>query len=90
MVDIFAMTLQVISRPFNIELLTLCNFAVFLQLLLDMVLLMQMLLKTELCIIDFKKNLIEFVCHLKVISRPFKLALLMSAVLVSLSVIALK
>ena len=90
MVDIFAMTLQVISRPFNIELLTLCYFVFFLQLLLDMVRLMQILLKTELCIIDFKKSLIEFVCHLKVISRQFKLALLMSAVLVSLLVIALK
>ena len=65
MVDIFAMTLEVISRPFNIELLTLCNFVGFLQLLLDMFLLMQILLKTELCIIDFKKSLIEFFCHLK-------------------------
>ena len=49
MVDIFGMTLEVISRPFNIELLRLCHFLVFLQLLLDMVLLMQILLKTDLC-----------------------------------------
>ena len=42
MVDIFAMTLKVISRPFNIELLRL--------LLLDMVPLMQILLKTDLCL----------------------------------------
>ena len=38
----FAMTLKVISRPFNIEWLRL--------LLLDMVPLMQILLKTDLCI----------------------------------------
>ena len=48
MVDIFGMTLEVISRPFNIELLRLCHFVVFLQLLLDMVLLMQILLKTDI------------------------------------------
>ena len=48
MVDIFGMTLEVISRPFNIELLRLCHFLVFLQLLLDMVLLMQILLKTDI------------------------------------------
>ena len=49
MVDIYGMTLEVISRPFNIELLRLCHFLVFLQLLLDMVLLMQILLKTDIC-----------------------------------------
>ena len=48
MVDIFGMTLEVISRPFNIELLRLCHFLVFLQLLLGMVLLMQILLKTDI------------------------------------------
>ena len=48
MVDIFGMTLEVISRPFNIELLRLCHFLFFLQLLLDMVLLMQILLKTDI------------------------------------------
>ena len=48
MVDIVAMTFKVISRPFNIELLRLCHFVVFLQLLLDMVPLMQILLKTDL------------------------------------------
>ena len=42
------MTLEVISRSFNIELLRLCHFLVFLQLLLDMVLLMQILLKTDI------------------------------------------
>ena len=50
MVDIFAMTLAVISRPFNIEVLRLCHFVVFLQLLLDMDPLMQILLKTDLYI----------------------------------------
>ena len=35
MVDIFAMTLKVISRPFNIELLRFCHFVGFLQLVLD-------------------------------------------------------
>ena len=50
MVDIFAMTLEVISTPFNIELLRLCHFVVFLQLLLDMVPLMQILCKTDICI----------------------------------------
>ena len=50
MVDIFAMNVKVISRPFNIELLRLCHFVVFLQLLLDMVPSMQILLKTDLCI----------------------------------------
>ena len=48
MVDICAMTLEVISRPFIIELLRSCHFVVFLQLLLDMVPLMQILLKTDL------------------------------------------
>ena len=48
MVDIFGMTLEVISRPFNIELLRLCHFLVFHQLLVDMVLLMQILLKTDI------------------------------------------
>ena len=62
MVDIFAMTLKVISRSFNIEL-NICRPP---------------------------KKLDRFFCYLKVISRPFKLALLMSPVLVSLSVIALK
>ena len=85
MVAIFGMTLEVISRPFNIELLRLCHFAVFLQLLLDMVPLMQILLKTDLCKCRLKKK-IEFLCHLMVISRPFKLALLMLPVLVSISV----
>ena len=60
MVDIFAMTLKVISRPFNIELLRFCHFVVFLQLLLDMVPLMQILLKTDLCICRLQKSLIEF------------------------------
>ena len=85
MVDIFGMTLEVISRPFNNELLRLCHFVVFLQLLLDMVPLMQILLKTDLCICRLQQSLIEFLCHLKVISRPFKLATLMLPVLVSLS-----
>ena len=49
MVDIFGKTIEVISRPFNIELLRLCHFLAFLLLLLDMVLLMQILLKTDLC-----------------------------------------
>ena len=48
MVDIFGMILEVISRPFNIELLRLCHFVDFLQLLLDMIPLMQILLKTDL------------------------------------------
>ena len=87
MVDIFAMTLKVISRPFNIELLRLCHFVVFLQLLFDMVPLMQILLKTDLCICRLQKSLIKFFCHLKVISRPVKLALLMLPLLVSLSVL---
>ena len=88
MVDIFAMTLKVISRPFNIELLRFCHFVVFLQLLLDMVPLMQIPLNTDPCIWRLqKKSLIEFWCHLKVISRPFKLALLMLPLLVSLSVL---
>ena len=83
MVDIFAMTLKVISRPFNIELLRLF--------LLDMVPLMQVLLKTDLCICRLQKKFDRiFFCHLKVISRPFKLALLMLPLLVSLSVNALK
>ena len=56
MVAIFGMTLEVISRPFNIELLRLCHFAVFLQLLLDMVPLMQILLKTDLCKCRLKKK----------------------------------
>ena len=56
MVDIFAMTLKVISRPFNIELLRFCHFVVFLQLLLDMVPLMQILLKTDLCICRLQKK----------------------------------
>ena len=48
------MTLKVISRPFNIELLRL--------LLLDMVPLMQILLKNDLYIyVDFKKSLIDFI-----------------------------
>ena len=50
MVDIIAMTLEVISRPFSIEVLRLCHFVVFLQLLLDMDPLMQILLKTDLCV----------------------------------------
>ena len=85
MVDIFAMTLNVISRPFNIELLRLF--------LLDMVPLVQVLLKTDLCICRLQKKVDRiFFCHLKVISRPLKLhvALLMLPVLVSLSVTALK
>ena len=55
MVDIFGMTLEgmmtleVISRPINIQLLRLCHFLVFLQLLLDMVLLLQIFLKTDFC-----------------------------------------
>ena len=52
MVDIFAMTLKFISRPFNIELLRL--------LLLDMVPLMQILLKTDLVYVDYNKSLKEF------------------------------
>ena len=88
MVVIFAMTLKVISRPLNIELLRLCHFVVFLQLLLDMVPLMQILLKTNLCICRLQKKFDRiFFCHLKVISRPVKLALLMLPVLVSLSVL---
>ena len=80
---IFAMTLNVISRPFNIELLRLF--------LLDMVPLMQVLLKTDLCICRLQKKVDRiFFCHLKVISRPLKLSLLMLPVLVSLSVTALK
>ena len=63
MVDIFTMTLKVISRPFNIELLRL--------LLLDMVPLMQIhvLIKTDLCICRLQKSLIEF---FSVILRPFQ------------------
>ena len=56
MVEIFAMTLKVISRPFNIELLRFCHFVVFLQLLLDMVPLMQILLKTDLFICRLQKT----------------------------------
>ena len=56
MVDIFAMTLKVISRPFNIQLLRFCHFVVFLQLLLEMVPLMQILLKTNLCIRRLQKK----------------------------------
>ena len=57
MVDIFAMTLKVISRPFNIELLRFCPFVVFLQLLLDMVPMMQILLKADLCICRLQKKI---------------------------------
>ena len=56
MVEIFAMTLKVISRPFNIELLRFCHFVAFLQLLLDMVPLMQILLKNHLCICRLQKK----------------------------------
>ena len=40
------MTLEVISRPFNIELLALCHVVSFLYLLLDMGPLMQKLFKS--------------------------------------------
>ena len=53
---IFAMTLKVISSPFNIELLRFCDFVVYLQLLLDMVPLMQILLKTDICICRLQKK----------------------------------
>ena len=56
MVDIFAVTLKVISRPFNIELPRFCHFVVFLQFLLGMVPLMQILLKTDLCICRLQKK----------------------------------
>ena len=56
MIDFVEMSLEVISRPFNIELLRLCHFVVFLQLLLDMVPLMQILLNTDLCICRLKKK----------------------------------
>ena len=56
MVDIYAMTLKVISRPFNIELLRFCHFVVFLQLLLDMVPLMQIPLNTDPCICRLQKK----------------------------------
>ena len=77
------MILKVISRPFNIELLRLCHFVVFLQLLLDMVPLMQIILKTDLCICRLQK---KFDRIFAVISRPFKPALLTLPLLVSLSV----
>ena len=50
MVNIFGMTLEVISRPFYIELLQLRHFVAFLYLLLDMVSLKQTLFKTGICI----------------------------------------
>ena len=86
MVDIFAMTLKVISRPFNIVLLRFCHFVGFLQLLLDMVPLMQILLKTDLCICRLQK---KFDRIFAVTSRSFQgqLALLMLPLLVSLSVL---
>ena len=60
MVDIFGMTIKVISRPFNIELLQLRHFGALIHLLLDMVSLMQTLFKTGFCISRLQKSLIEF------------------------------
>ena len=50
------MTLEVISRPFYIELLQLCHFVAFLYLLLEMVSLMQTLFKTGICIVKLQKK----------------------------------
>ena len=56
MVDIFGMTLEVISRPFYIELLQLRHFATFLCLLPDIFSLMQILFKTGICISKLHKK----------------------------------
>ena len=56
---IFLENLEVISRPFNIELLQLRDFVAFLYLLLDMVSSMQILFKTDICIGRLQKSLIE-------------------------------
>ena len=56
MVDIFGMTLEVISRPIYIELLQLHHFVTFLYLLLDIFSLMQTLLKTGICINKLHKK----------------------------------
>ena len=50
MVNIFGMILEVISRPFYIELLQLHHFVALLCLLLDMVYLMETLFKSGICI----------------------------------------
>ena len=55
MVNILEMTLEVISWPFNIELLKLCHFVSFLY-LLDMFHLIQILLKTDICICNLLKR----------------------------------
>ena len=64
MVDIVGMTIEVILRPFNIESLRLGFFVVFLQLLLDMVPLMQILhntdLKTHMYMKTSKKCFVKF------------------------------
>ena len=74
MVDIFAMTLEVILRPFYIELLQLHHFVAFLYLLFDMVSLMQTLFKTGIFITRLQKKADRiFPVTLKVTSRPFKL-----------------
>ena len=53
---IFLENLEVISRPFNIELLQLCDFVAFLYLPLDMVSSMQILFKTGICIGRLQKK----------------------------------
>ena len=49
------MTLEVISNPFDIELLQLHHFVAFLYLLFDLVSLMQTLFKTGICISRLQK-----------------------------------
>ena len=76
MVDIFGMTLEAISRPFNIESLKLFQFCCFsLSYCLIWILLCRYYLKCYLCYVAFKKSLRIFPVTLrsfKVILRPIK------------------
>ena len=89
-VDIFGMTLEAISRPFNIESLKLFQFCCFsFSYCLICILLCRYYLKCYLCYVAYKKSLRIFTSpqgHFKVVLRPIKITNV--TVLVSHSVIA--
>ena len=61
MVDIFGMTLEAMSRPFNIESLKLFQFCCFsLSYCLIWILICRYYLKCYLCYVAFRKSLTEF------------------------------
>ena len=73
MVDIFGMTLEAISRPFDIESLKLFQFCCFSFYCLIWILLCRYYLKCYLCYVSFKKSLRIFPVTLRSFQGQIKI-----------------